>query len=74
MDNCLSGTGFPFNRRIERAAGRVPKLKPGETREFTIAYRVDDSKEGVSESGAKIATVQAGRQIKVDSEPLPRAE
>ena len=30
------GTGFPYTRRIEREAGRVPKLKPGETRRFSI--------------------------------------
>jgi hypothetical protein len=68
------GTGFPFNRRIERASGRVPKLKPGETREFTIAYRVHDSKEAVNESRGKIEKIQSGRPTKVDNEPLPRAE
>jgi hypothetical protein len=68
------GTGFPFNRRIERAAGRVPKLKPGETREFTIAYRVYDSKEAVSESRGKIEKIQGSWPTKVDAEPLPRSE
>jgi hypothetical protein len=68
------GTGFPFNRRIERLAGRVPKLKPGETREFTIVYRVYDSKESVNEGRMRIEKIQGGRQTKVDSEPLPRPE
>ena len=30
------GTGFLYTRRLEREAGRVPKLKPGETRRFAI--------------------------------------
>lgn len=34
------GTGFPYNRRVERAAGRVPVLQPGESRSFTLDYRV----------------------------------
>jgi hypothetical protein len=68
------GTGFPLNRKFERAAGRVPKLKPGETREFTIAYRVHDTKEAVNESRGKIERIQGSRETKVDSDPLPRAE
>ena len=64
------GTGFPFNRRIERQAGRVPKLKPGETREFTIVYRVYDSKESVSEGRTKIEKIQGSKQTKVD-DPSP---
>jgi hypothetical protein len=66
------GTGFPFNRRVERQAGRVPKLKPGETREFTIVYRVHDTKESVSESRTKIEKIQSSKQTKVDTDPLPR--
>ena len=34
------GTSFPFNRSIERAAGRVPTLAPGESRSFTLRYAV----------------------------------
>ena len=34
------GTSFPFNRSIERAAGRVPTLAPGESRSFTLRYSV----------------------------------
>ncbi len=68
------GTGFPMNRKFERAAGRVPKLKPGETREFTIAFRVHDSKEAVNDSRARIEKIQGSGQIKVDTEPLPRLE
>lgn len=68
------GTGFPFNRRIERAAGRVPKLKPGETRSFTVKYQVHDSAEGVSKSRARIKEIQGDRKLTVDKDPLPRPE
>ena len=68
------GTGFPLNRRLERAAGRVPKLKPGESRNFTITYQVLDSTSKVSEVRNKILSIQGDRKITVDKEPLPRAE
>ena len=32
------GTNFPYNRRIERKAGRVPKLAAGESRHFAIDF------------------------------------
>lgn len=68
------GTGFPMNRRLERPAGRVPKLKPGETRDFTISYHVLDSAREVSEARNKILSIQGDRKTIVDKEPLPRSE
>jgi len=66
------GTGFPFNRSFERKAGRVPKLKPGEVREFTITYKVHDSQQSVSEMKGKIAEIQGRRGVQLDEEPLPK--
>jgi hypothetical protein len=34
------GTSSPANRRIERAAGRLPVLGPGETRHFHLDVRI----------------------------------
>ena len=34
------GTGFPNPRRVERAAGRVPCLAPGETRRFALDFAI----------------------------------
>jgi hypothetical protein len=68
------GTGFPFNRRIERQAGRVPKLKPGETREFTLKYDIYDSAAGVQKTREAIDKINGNRQPQVDSEPLSRPE
>jgi hypothetical protein len=66
------GTGFPFNRSVERNAGRVPKLKPGETREFTLVYQVHKGETSVTEARKKIEELQAKQAAKVDVEPLLR--
>jgi hypothetical protein len=66
------GTGFPFNRSVERKAGRVPKLKPGEMREFSLTYQVLDSERSVGEAKRKIGETQGGREVQVDMEPLPK--
>ena len=42
------GTGFPYTRRLEREAGRVPKLKPGETRRFAIDVGLHTTAAGVT--------------------------
>jgi galactose mutarotase-like enzyme len=63
------GTGFPYNRRIERKFSRVPKLKPGQSRQFTIDFAIHSDKEAVKRAADEIAKIQAGRQTQVDSEP-----
>lgn len=64
-------TGFPYNRRVERLAGRVPKLAPGETRRFTLDFGLHADREGVDAQAAAIADIQAGRPTKRSRE-LPR--
>ena len=53
-------TGFPFNRKVERDAGRVPKLAPGETRSFTLDFGVHLGDE-VREAEEAVRAIQAGR-------------
>lgn len=53
------GTGFPPNRSIERKAGRVPKLKPNESRQFAIEVAILAGKEQVNRSKALITDLQA---------------
>ena len=54
------GTGFPFNRKVERAHGRVPKLQPGESRSFTLDYAFyTGSQVGLAE--ARVRSIQADR-------------
>jgi hypothetical protein len=55
------GTGFPFNRRVERHFGRVPKLQPGETREFALSFDVQSDKQAVEKARQRIKAIQ-GRQ------------
>jgi len=52
------GTGFPYNRRVERGLGRVPKLRPGETRSFEIDFSVLDSASQVAKAAARIENIQ----------------
>ena len=56
------GTGFPFNRRVEREAGRVPVLAPGTSRTFTLDYAVQLGATEVEEAEDAIRTIQAGRE------------
>src|SRR5262249_42970206 len=64
------GTGFPYNRRIERQFGRVPKLKPGESRQFSIEFAIHTGKEEVRSMSDEIAKIQAGRKTVVDVKPV----
>lgn len=41
------GTSYPRNRNAERQAGRVPKLAPGETREFVVRHQIHRGAEAV---------------------------
>lgn len=64
------GTGFPANRSIERKAGRVPKLKPNETRHFAIDFGIHTSKQSVEQTAAQISKLQAGRQTQLNPQPI----
>jgi hypothetical protein len=63
------GTGFPYTRRIEREAGRVPTLKPAETRHFTIDVGLHATAADVSTVEREIERLQAGRPVQIDKAP-----
>ncbi|MCG3198314.1 MAG: hypothetical protein GHCLOJNM_02812 [bacterium] len=63
------GTSFPYNRRIERGFGRVPKIAPGGSREFHIDFEVHSGHEKVEELGRRIEAIRAGRPTEVSVEP-----
>jgi hypothetical protein len=63
------GTGYPYNRRIERKFGRVPKLKPGETRAFAIDFQILRGGEAVAKTKSEIQKLTAGRPTQTDTEP-----
>ena len=63
------GTGFPYTRRIEREAGRVPKLKPGETRRFAIDIGLHTTAAEVAAADERIKRIQNGRPTQIDRAP-----
>jgi hypothetical protein len=63
------GTGFPATRRLEREAGRVPKLKPGETRRFAIDVALHTTTEAVRAVSDQIQRIQNGRPTQIDRAP-----
>lgn len=63
------GTGFPYPRRIEREAGRVPKLGPGESRRFAIDVGVHTTAAAVAAVGELIQRIQNGRTTQIDRAP-----
>ena len=65
------GTGFPFNRSVERRFGRVPKLEPGAKRRFTIDYEILRGKSNVDQAARRIANIQQGRPTQIDDQPTP---
>ena len=68
------GTGFPMNRRIERHFGRVPKLKPNETRAMTINYAILDNSAAVTKARDTIKSIQGETKPQIDPSPTPRPE
>ncbi len=63
------GTGFPYNRRVERHYGRVPKLQPNQSRRFKLEFTILDSESKVTAEKAKIRFIANGRQTTVKSTP-----
>jgi hypothetical protein len=63
------GTGFPYNRRVERKFSRVPKLAPGQSRQFAIDYAIHVGKDEVAATSTAIERIQAGRRTEADAEP-----
>lgn len=62
------GTCFPYNRSVERQAGRLPKLAPGQTRKFTIDIALHSDTESVRQVADQIKAIQGDRRPKLDHE------
>lgn len=65
------GTGYPYNRKIERFSGRVPKLAPNATREFRLEIGIHVGKERVAEQVAAVAKLQ-GKTAPTSTTTPPR--
>ncbi len=64
-------TGFPYNRKVERAAGRLPVLKAGATREFTLDFSVHRTADEVARSERALQALQGSRDTLFRDEPEP---
>jgi hypothetical protein len=62
-------TSYPFNRKVERKYGRVPRISPGDTRSFTLNFGIHLGKESVDELIAEATQMQITAEIKINSEP-----
>ena len=72
------GTSFPHNRKWERAKGRVSKLQPGQTRNFSITFGIQSSEAEVTAVAKEINALRGNRKTTVDkkpeSDPFPKSE
>jgi hypothetical protein len=64
------GTNFPFPRRAERKAGRVPKLAGGASHAVRIDVRVHVGKDAVKQAADRIAAIQGDRKALIDEMPM----
>jgi galactose mutarotase-like enzyme len=62
-------TGYPFNRSVERAAGRLPKLAPGATRKFTLDFSLHAGAKAVNNAVESVTKLQGDTKLNVHREP-----
>ena len=62
------GTGFPYTRRLEREAGRVPKLAPVETRRFAMEISIHSDPASVRSASRRIQAIQANIKPTLDGD------
>ena len=64
------GTGYPYTRRLEREAGRVPKLAPKSSRQFTIEVALHPDRNAVASATRRIQSLQGAEPPTLASLPL----
>jgi galactose mutarotase-like enzyme len=62
-------TGYPFNRKVERKAGRVPKLAAGEVRSFTLEFGFHRGVDAVQAVIEQVEAIQNGRDMLILRKP-----
>ena len=63
------GTGFPYNRNVERLYDRVPVLKPGETRRFHLDFTLLAEPRDVADAVDRIRTLARGVRTRIQTTP-----
>ena len=64
------GTNYPYPRTVEKAHGRLKKIKAGETLSFAIDFQVMTSGQEVKNVVAEIVQISNGRSPVVETEPV----
>lgn len=67
------GTGYPYNRSVERGEGRVPKLGAGQLTRFALDIEVLQERAAVERFQQQIKNLQGNRQTAISETP-PRTE
>jgi len=62
-------TGYPFNRSVERKAGRVPKLAPGATRSFSLEFGILIGRKNVSAATLKVDALMESKPVLHETPP-----
>ncbi len=63
------GTNFPFNRMVERQAGRLKKIPPNQSRQFSLTYAIHGTASEVADARRAIEAIQDGRAPRLVTEP-----
>jgi hypothetical protein len=63
------GTNYPYNRRIERQAGRVQKLAAGASHPVRLDFTILSGEEAVRREAEKVNAIQGSRKPVVEREP-----
>ena len=64
------GTGFSYTRSIERQAGRVPKLAPGQRHRVALDVTIHVGTAEVSRLRNEIRTIRGDRPTRIEERPL----
>lgn len=64
------GTGFPYNRRVERLSGRVPRLAAGARRTLGVDFTILLNRDEVSRAANEVRRILGGKEVQIDKEPF----
>ncbi len=63
------GTNYPYNRSVERKAGRLSKLDAGQSRQFRLDFGLHVGAKAVGDIGAEIAKIQGEKKVQITGQP-----
>ena len=63
------GVVYPYNRRVERAAGRLPKLNPKQSRTFRLDFSILTTADEVTALKNEIQSIQSTHPLKLTTTP-----